>query len=203
MRWIQGFDPGKHGASTLLSVQGGRVVVEAVWCWRDRQRGGLPCYEVVVTTRASEWRATRAMEPTLTATGQRVATQAQRLIGRSTWEVWQEQAHLPRKSGVDTVIAYAWGVGAVVGPVERFASDRRIGRVQAAVWRHRLLGLPVRSRREKAKAASLGLMPQRLPGLGKALAVAATTLGTKPTALDHITDSGGVAEFGFRFPEER
>lgn len=98
-----------------------------------------------------------------------------------------------------TSIRIGWITGALVGPVERYADGRSVPDVQASKWRNALLGLPIRTKREDAKAASLKYMPTRLSGLGGALEAVAQAFDTPTTNLDHVTDSAGVAEYGWKY----
>lgn len=195
--WAHGYDPGRSGAATLLDPAG----VVAVWAWRPRTRGGEECFEVAVAGRASDYAAVLVMRPTLGAVGVLVASQAARATGSSRWRVWQEAPHVQRgpKANVQTALKGAWYAGCISGPVVRYAHGRDVPMVQASVWRHALLGLPLRTRRENAKAASLEIMPRRIPGLAEALAAVSGACDTPPEKLDHITDSAGVAEYGQRY----
>lgn len=195
---VLGFDPGLSGAATLLGEGG----VDAVWAWRPRQRGGERVFQLVIVTRASEFRPLVQLLPTLSVVGTRVATLAVKGSGRMRFPVWQEAAHVGGGvRNVKTSIRIGWISGALVGPSERYAEGRKIREVQAATWRHRLLGLSIRTKREPAKAASVRFVPPRLPGMTQAVEAICGALSVQPDDLDHVTDSGGVAEFGRRFPD--
>jgi len=191
---LLGFDPGLSGAATLLGGSG----VDAVWAWRTRQRGGERCFQLAVASRTVDFVAVSTFHPTLSEVGTRVARQVVRSTGFSRFPVWCEAVHIGRNA--KTSIQTSWYSGALVGPAQKFALGREVSHVQASVWRNRLLGLPIRAKREVAKDASLRFIPPRLPGMADALSSLAGALELSEDDLDHVTDSGGVAEFGRRFP---
>ena len=196
--WVLGYDPGKHGgAATLLDSE---LKARAVWAWRSRTRGGETCFQVAALQAEGGWTPSLAMRPTLGAVGDLVARQAAAITGASRWRVWCEASHL--HGGIRspaTAIRMGQITGALVGPVERYADGRRVPQVQAAEWRHKLLGLPIRTPRDRAKAASLALVPNRIPGIGDALRALADAYNASTDTLDHVTDSAGVAEYAARF----
>lgn len=194
--WVHGYDPGKQGgASTLLDSE---LQARAVWAWRPRTRGGEQCFQVAVWIAGHAARI--SMYPTLGAVGDAVARQVAHITGASRWRVWCEASHLHGKiRSPVTAIRMGQITGTLIGPVERYADDRRVPMVQAAEWRHKLLGLPIRTPREKAKAASIVLMQNRIPGIKDALQAIAAAYNMDASALDHITDSAGVAEYAARF----
>lgn len=192
--WTLGFDPATCGAATLLGPSG----VTAVWAWRDRQRGGERCFEVVLVwlDAEGEWQSTVRMRPTLTAVGDLIATQAARFVGQLRFRVWSEASYVHGGTSKGTAIRMGWITGAVVGPAQRYAHGRKVGEVQSVTWRSQLLSMA--GKREDVKAASLKYMPARLPGLSEALRIVSDRYNVAIKELDHITDSGGVAEYGQR-----
>lgn len=191
--WTLGFDPGTQGAATLLDAAG----VFAVWAWRDRQRGGLRCFELAVCTRDSEWATVVQMYPTIGAVGQAIAAQVVRATGRARIRVWIEGVYISRNP--KTAIKLGVTSGCLIGPMLKFSDGRVIPDVQATKWRKEILGLPTRTEREKAKAASLKYMPLRHDGLQEVLESISEKLGAPITKLNHVTDSAGVAEYGWRY----
>lgn len=186
-----GVDPGLSGAATLLAPG-----VACVWAWRERQRGNERAFEVVLA-QPVERQVVTWMVPTLGAIGDRVARGVTAATGRTRLRIWQEDVHLQRS--ISTAIRLGWISGALLGPCERVADGRKVHAVKAAKWRHGLLGLPIKTPREQAKAASLAYMPGRLEGLSWVLDSVAASMGCQVSALDHITDSAGVAEYGQRY----
>lgn len=195
--WVLGYDPGRHGgAATLLDHD---LRARVVWAWRSRTRGGEPCFQVATLRADGEWAPALAMCPTLGVVGDTVARQAAATTGASRWRVWCEASHLHGAKSPLTAIRLGQITGALIGPVERYADGRRIPQVQASEWRHKLLGLPIRTPREQAKGASLALMPNRIPGIRDALHALARAYNVAVDTLDHVTDSAGVAEYAARF----
>jgi len=168
-------------------------VAAAVWCWRTRQRLNTTCWQVA--TWAPDTPCTTAMCPSLGRVGDLVAAQATRAVGRTRYPVWSEQAYVDRRN-MATSLRCAWVAGAVVGPQERYALGGTVEEVMASVWRLELLGLPIRTKRDKAKAASLQYMVLRVPRLAEAMAAIGKALERPTGKLDHITDAAGVAVYG-------
>lgn len=187
--WAQGYDVGHAGASSLLSAAG----VEVVWAWKKRERNKEPCYELVTTTKMSGWQATSRMCPTRGVVGATIAREAAAVTMCPRWRIAQEAVFLGKSP--KSSLAIGWGAGALLGPVERYAVDRRLQRIQPGQWRAGLFGIKIDTKSDKAKEVSLRYMPPRLPGLAEALQAIATTMGTTIKSLDHVTDSAGVAEF--------
>ena len=188
---VQGYDPGTSGASTLLDGAG----VVCVWAWKDCIRGGERSFQVVrvIQNKDGAWVGTKTMAPTLNAVGVVIARESMRITGRSRWDISCEAAHFSKS--IKTAIRLGEITGELTGPVLRFATGRKIRQVQATVWRHLLLQLPIRTKRDVAKAASLKFMPLRLRGLQECLDEISRILKTPQEKLDHVTDSAGVAEW--------
>lgn len=174
-----GIDPGDPGAAVLLGHDG-VLVMAALWgevgrrgrpacCWY----GGGEVHEALLKRRpgaVGDWLVGRL----------RVAAAAHVQLAIEDVYVGPSPS---------TAVTLARWTGAVAAPIEG-ALDIEARYVRAADWRRTVLGLPIATRREEAKAASLRLMPALVPGLAGALAV----LGEH----DHLTDAAGIARWSLR-----
>lgn len=193
--WWLGLDPARTGAGILLAPD--RVPVVA-YCWRPRQRLGRGCYELSVVAAGGHQR--RETVASLHHVGMAMVASVARVVGEPTWGVAAEAPYVSRLNP-STGLLVAISTGELVGPMrERMRYPLLL--TKAAEWRQELLGLHHRTERKRAKKVSLGTMPQRLPGIGELLARTAALLGTEPGKLDHVTDAGGVAEYGYIHGEE-
>lgn len=185
-----GIDPGKNGAALLLSEARQPLVLYA---WRSRVQFGSPVYEVAVLSQEHQRRETVA---SLHAIGLLMEASVARVLSRPCWGVAAEAPYVGRNAGTGLIVAYQTGL--IAGPLEgHIAGDGKVLQVRASIWRRALLGLPPATKRERAKRYSLDIMPRRLPGLDALLQRASQLLGIDPDDMDHVTDAGGVAEYGY------
>ena len=183
-----GIDPGKTGAALLLSEARQPLVLYA---WHPRTQFGATVYEVAIVSEAGQRRETVA---NLHAVGLLMEASVARVLSRPCWGVAAEAPYVGRNAGTGLIVAYQTGL--LAGPLEGHMAGKVL-QVRASIWRRELLGLPPATKREKAKRYSLDIMPRRLPGLEVLLQRASQLLGIDPEDMDHATDAGGVAEYGY------
>ena len=188
--WWLGLDPARTGAAVLLAPDRAPTVA---YCWRPRQRQGRSCYELSVVAAGGHQR--RETVATLHHVGVQLVASVFRVVGEPTWGVAAEAPYVSRLNP-STGLLVAISTGELVGPMrERMRYPLLL--TKASEWRQELLGLHHRTERARAKRVSLATMPQRLPGLGGLLERTAQLLGADARKLDHVTDAGGVAEYGY------
>ncbi len=192
--WWLGIDPARAGAAVLLDPGGVPVVA---YCWRPRSRGGAGYYEVALVQEGGHQR--REQVPTLGRVGAVLAASVPRVAGGARLGLAVEAPYVSRLNP-GTGLGVAITTGKLVGPLEELVTAQV--HVKAAEWRQELLGLHHRTPRDRCKRVSLAVVPQRLPALAGLLARVAGLLGSRPAKLDHVTDAGGVAEYGYLHGEE-
>lgn len=190
MEWWLGIDPARTGASVLLAPD---LVPSVVYCWRPRQKNGRTYYDLSIVTKAGHQRRMAAFS--LHDVGMELAASVARVTGQAVWGVAAEAPYVS-KINPGTGLGVAISTGELVGPLRR-SMRYPLLLTRASEWRKELLGLHHRTKRDEAKRKSLGLMIQRLPGLQSLLEHTAKMQDVLPDKLDHITDAGGVAEYGY------
>lgn len=182
--WTLGVDPGGDGAAVLLDG-GGRVVAVALWA--NKGEKGNPLFTLKVAT-PTDGLVSRYVElPAASAVGSIVSMELREITGRDLWALAVEDLHFGKGKGIQSVLTYARRTGAMIGPLERNAHGGRAAWVQPMAWRTMILGTATNAKTPEVKAASLRLMPARLPGLRPIL----EQVGEK----HHITDAGGIAQW--------
>lgn len=188
-------DPARNGAAVLLAPDKSPTVA---YCWRQRAKDGRPCYDLVVVAVGGHQR--REVVPSLHRVSCVIAASIGRVSLSPSWGVAVEAPIVSRiNPSVGLVVAML--TGELLGPMRETMPPSGPVMVKATEWRQELLGLHHRTPRERCKMVSLATMPVRLPGLESLLSRAAGMHGCEVAKLDHITDAGGVAEWGYNGAE--
>jgi hypothetical protein len=191
MPWTLGMDLGREGAAVLLSAPDRAV---AAVHWRQHVHVGRKCYRLHATSTAAGVAPLQLQGlPGGWALGSALVDYFGRwaMLAGQRVHVVAEDIYIGENPR--TAVELAKFAGAIVSRVEHWSPGGEASWVKPAMWRLPLLGLPIRTKRDVAKAASLRGMPLRVQGLPELLAV----LGKDN---DHVTDAAGVAEWGARQP---
>lgn len=189
-RWWLGVDPARAGAAVLLDPD---RVPTVVYCWRTRQQNNRPTYDLGVVALGGYQR--RESCTSLHRVGLAISASVGRVTTVPTWGVAVEAPYVSRLNPA-TGLQVAITTGELIGCMREHMQPALV-LVKATEWRQELLGLHHRTDRARAKRVSLAVMPQRLPGLQVLLDAVARLHGARPESLDHVTDAGGVAEYGY------
>jgi len=195
MHWL-GLDPGQRGACLLLSPDAKPVLL---WSWRPRTSYGAVLFEIYALHVNGESR--KVIVPTL----HRVGLCIQTVLAAHNIPRFGLAVEAPYISRVNPAVGITVAVqtGTLAGPLEEHIHGE-IVMVKAEEWRRSLLNLPIATKRDAAKAASLAKMPIRIPGMAALLERMAASQGATIESLDHVTDAAGVAEYGhLRLWEQR
>ena len=171
---ILGIDPGGPGAAVLLHNG------ELCWSvdWRASRRGW----------KARLYRSGEVTHAQLTGRDSSIGGYLAALLRIDQVKlkglVIEDVFLHPKHRNVKTVSTLARFGGSVSAPIE-LLTGVTAKYVQAAVWRHRVLGLSAYTKRDAAKAASLQFIPHLVSGLPRCL--------TEVGQLDHISDAAGLA----------
>ena len=187
MRWTLGLDLGREGAAVLLSAPDRAV---AAVHWRTHQRAGRRCYRLhAVSTVQGIDPLYREGLPGGWALGSALQSYFGRwvMLAGGRLEVVAEDVYVGENPR--TAVQLAKFAGTIVSWLEPWSPDGEARWVKPPVWRGPILGLPIRTKRDAAKAAAVQGMPARVQGLPELLAV----LGPQN---DHVCDAAGIAQWG-------
>lgn len=183
-----GIDPASEGAATILL--NGEVVCALAWRKRTRQKKRV--YEI---TEARQGYETFSF---IVKSGGEIGAAIFNLpeVQRAVEDGYEvdlvvEDTYVGRNMRTALIVARFGGL--VAGTVEA-GIGKPANWVRAASWRANLLNLSHFTKREKAKRSSLSLIPNLLCGM--------SVLIDKLGAIDHLTDSAGVALWHYRTNHE-
>lgn len=188
--WTLGLDQGREGAAVLL--HGDRRVVAGLHWW-PHVHGGRRCYtlravSLVPGVEPGRWERL----PGGWALGLQVQAYLQQwaMLAGNRVQIASEDVHIMRgpKANPKTAISLAKFAGALVSHVERWDPSGEATWVHPGQWRAALLGLPISTPTDAAKALALKQLPLRIDGLKELLA----ELGPQN---DHVADAAGVAQW--------
>lgn len=155
--------------------------------WWPHQVKGRRCYRFrAVSTAPGERVHTRDSLPGGWALGRALADYlaAWHTLSGGSLQVAAEDVYIGENPR--TAVELAKFAGAIASHVEHLDPRGECKWIKPAEWRHVILGLNIRTKRDAAKEVSVRLMPRRVEGLDQLLDV----LGRDN---DHVCDAAGVA----------
>lgn len=185
---VLGIDPALTGAIVLCSVQGGALRADLALYWRKHKDRRFVLHTATSGTHGSSvyqqithvaYAALVKVEAHLAA----LPTPAQAPL------VVFEQPFMGR--GRSTSVQIALNAGRIVAPFEASYTNDTAPSYPAVEWRKSVLGCKGSTKRDEAKALSLALVPESIPGLTAILfTLAANGAGSD---LDDVSDAAGLA----------
>ena len=179
-----GIDPAADGAAVLIDSEG--EVID-VWSWKYRKRK-KPVYQLTHTqcldTMSYEGVSKHTCE---VRDGGTIATRiALALDPQASFYIACEEAYVSRQNPSSGLRVAKFG-GEIVGGLSAVCSYnvKSVAWVMASKWRWDTIRLPIGTKRDQCKAASLQMIPKLSPSIKPHLVAHGE--------LDHITDALGVA----------
>jgi hypothetical protein len=188
--WTLGLDIGRDGAAVLLHGRlGNDVSAVAGVHWKQHIQGGE---KVIILRGVSTVQGVAPFRRDGLVGGWSLGECLQEYFGR--WAMLAgNRINLAAEDiyvgeNPRTAVEIAKFGGSIVSRLEPWSPVGGCSWVKPPMWRKPILGIPMQTRREVAKAASLGMMPKLVRGLSALQA----GLGLEN---DHLTDAAGVASW--------
>lgn len=187
-----GVDPATNGAAVVVVADSDVVRAVSGFIWKPKTVAGTPGFELryAIQTPNGWFNSRMGSIRTLGKIGETI-----RELLRSYALPYQLAGENPVMGrAMDTSITVARNAGRILGPLELLARNNETCWVRATEWRTAILGIPGRTLREQAKAASLRVMPARITDLPELFRILEGT--------DDLTDAAGVAEWLVRAEQD-